>query len=334
MTRRPGATGPGGGGVPVTASRPVLALHLGVLAGLGLLQFVLPPFHHGMLTRVMLFATYAAGYNLLLGYTGLMSLGHALFFAAGMYGAGLPVYYLGLGPGPAFLAGVAAGLLLAAGVGALSLRTTGVAFLIVTMMFAQVGYLATLYFNQITLGDQGLVLAGRLAPLRVGGWTLAFTAPGVRYNLALAALAVALLGSLWLVRSPVGRVWIALREHEERTRMLGYDPFAYKLLAVVCSGGVAGAAGAAYALLFSYVGSTFASILYSIYPLLWTLLGGAGTILGPLVGTAFVTYTVDVASSLTTNYLLVVGVALVLVVMRAPGGIMGGVRARWWRWLP
>jgi branched-chain amino acid transport system permease protein len=132
----------------------------------------------------------------------------------------------------------------------------------------------------------------------------------------------------------VGRVLVALRENEERTRLLGYNAFAYKLLALVASGTISGIAGSAYTLVFSYVGASFAGILYSIYPLLWTLLGGAGTLLGPLVGTLVMTYIVDVTSGLTTAYLLAVGAALVLVVLVAPAGLMGAVRARWAPWLP
>jgi branched-chain amino acid transport system permease protein len=93
-------------------------------------------------------------------------------------------------------------------------------------------------------------------------------------------------------------------------------------------------AGAAYTLLFSYVGSTFAGILYSIYPLLWTLLGGAGTTLGPLIGTLLMTYLVDVTSGLTTGYLMVVGAVLVVTVVWVPAGLIGGIRIRWARWLP
>ena len=107
-----------------------------------------------------------------------------------------------------------------------------------------------------------------------------------------------------------------------------------RLLALVVSGTLSGVAGSAYTLLFSYVGASFAGILYSIYPLLWTLLGGAGTTLGPLVGTAIMTYVVDVTSGLTTSYLMVVGAVLVVSVLWAPAGIVGGIRARWARWLP
>ncbi len=301
----------------------VLAIHLAVVAFLALLQLLLPPFHHGMVARIMVLGAYATGYNLLLGYTGLMSLGHAMFFAAGMYGTGLTIQHLGLGVAAAFGAGVVAGLVVAGAVGLITLRTTGPAFLIVTMMLAQAFYLGTLYFNEITQGEQGFVLAG-----------LPFAHPTVKYNAALVVFTACLLGSLGLVRSPIGRVLVALRENEERTRLLGYNTAGYRLAAIVASGVMSAVAGAAYTLLFSYVGSTFAGILYSIYPLLWTLLGGAGTTLGPLVGTLLMTYLVDVASGLTTGYLLLVGAVLVLTVLWAPAGLVGGLRARWARWLP
>ncbi|HSF07566.1 MAG TPA: branched-chain amino acid ABC transporter permease, partial [Methylomirabilota bacterium] len=165
-------------------------------------------------------------------------------------------------------------------------------------------------------------------------WRLAFADPTVKYNVALVVFAACFLGSLWLVRSPMGRVLVALRENEERTRLLGYNTALYRLVSIVMSGLMSAVAGAAYTLLFSYVGSTFAGILYSIYPLLWTLLGGAGTTLGPLIGTLLMTYLVDVASGLTTGYLMVVGAVLILTVLWAPAGLVGGLRARWARWLP
>ncbi len=116
--------------------------------------------------------------------------------------------------------------------------------------------------------------------------------------------------------------------------MLGYDPFRTRLIALVLSGLYAGAAGAAYALLFGYAGATFASIQYSILPLLWVLLGGAGTTLGPLVGTALMFYLVDLASGVTDAYLMVVGAALVALVLFAPAGILGALRRRALPWLP
>ena len=167
--------------------------------------------------------------------------------------------------------------------------------MIVTLMFAQAGYLAILYFGAWTRGDEGFVIAR--AARAIG--PLDLSADGPRYAVALALFAAGLLASLALVRARAGRVLVAMRENAERSRMLGYDPFRYRLLALTVSGLYAGAAGAAYALLFGYVGATFASIQYSILPLLWVLLGGAGTVLGPLVGTALMFYLVDLASEVT-----------------------------------
>lgn len=317
------------------ASGHVVLLHLAVLALLFALQFVLPPYHHTSLARILVLASYAAGYNLLLGYTGLLSLGHAMFFAAGLYGAGLAVQHLELGFLAAWASGLAAAAGLALAFGLVALRTTGVAFMIVTLMFAQAFFLLVLYFNEVTRGDEGFMLRGAARQWAVGGGlTLDLADPAVRYNIALTLFAVCLLASLVLVRSAVGRVLVAVRENESRVVMLGYDSLRYKLLALALSGAISGAAGAAYALLFAYVGATFASIEYSILPLLWVLLGGVGTTLGPLLGTALMFYLVDFTSEVTSAYRLVVGAALVLLILWFPKGILGSLRERWAGWLP
>ena len=317
-----------------STTRRILLLHAALIGVLFVLQFVLPAYHHTNLARIMVLATFAMGYNLLFGYTGLMSLGHAMFFAAGMYGAGLCVYYLEFGAGSAFVLGILSGFALAAVFGLIALRTSGVSFLIVTMMFGQACYLTLLYFNEITLGDQGFTLSANLQALHDAGVGLAYADPDVKYNAAWIVFAGALLVSAVIAASPIGRVLIAVRTNEERTRLLGYNTFLYKWLALCVSGAIAGAAGAAYALLFSYVGATFASILYSIYPLLWTLLGGAGTTLGPLLGTGVMYYLIDVTSGWTAAYLFVVGGSLLALVLWFPQGVMGAVRARWAQWLP
>ena len=312
----------------------IYGLHIAVVAVLVALNFVLPEYHHAVLARVLVLAVFAMGYNLLFGYAGLLSLGHAMFFAAGLYGAGLPLYHLGWGVAAAFASGIAVGFVVSAAVGLLALRTTGVAFMIVTMMFAQVFYLVTLYFGEWTRGDEGLVLPQQARRIVFGGGALDLTDPTTRYLLAVSLFAAALFATLAVVRSRHGRVLVAIRENEERTRMLGYDTFANKLAAVVTSGVICAAAGAAYALLFGYVGATFASVQYSILPLLWVLLGGAATTLGPLIGTLFMYYAVDIASGYTSAYMLVVGVMLILLVLFFRKGVLGTVRERWTRWLP
>jgi branched-chain amino acid transport system permease protein len=206
--------------------------------------------------------------------------------------------------------------------------------MIVTLMFAQAGYLLTLYFNEFTRGDEGFVLQEDLRRAGLFGIGVDLGEPVVRYNLALLLFAVCLLACLLLVRSGIGRVLIAVRENEARATMLGYHAFRYKLLALAMSGTMSAAAGAAYALLFAYVGSTFAAIPYSIFPLLWVLMGGVGTTLGPLLGTLLMFYLVDVSSGYTSSYMLVVGAALVLLVLWAPKGILGTVRQKWAPWLP
>lgn len=308
----------------------VLALHLGLLAILFALQFVLPAYHNGIAARIMVLAIYAIGYNIAFGYTGLLSLGHAMFFSAGMYGAGMSARLLEFAAPGAFAVGVICAVLAACLFGLLALRTAGVAFMIVTLMFSQAAYLVILYFNTVTRGDEGFVIERALR--QIGGLDL--SNPVVRYNAALLLLGICLIGSLYLVSSATGRVMIAIRENEERTRMLGNNIFAYKLLALTVSGTVAGIGGAAYAILFGYTGAAFAEIQYSILPLLWTLVGGAGTTLGPILGTATMFYLVDIASEFTSAYLFFVGLALVLMILLLPKGVLGTVRERYVRWLP
>ncbi|HRW14588.1 branched-chain amino acid ABC transporter permease [Amaricoccus sp.] len=308
----------------------ILGLHLGVIGALAALYFVLPAYHVSNLARVMVLSVFAMGYNIAFGYTGLLSLGHALFFASGLYATGSLVQLAGWPAGPGLLAGIAGGALVALAVGLLALRTTGVAFMIVTLMFAQAGYLLILYFGPLTRGDEGYVI-DRAARAVAG---LDLSDDRTRYFAALVLFALALAACLALVRSPTGRVLVAMRENAERSRMLGYDPFRYRLIGLVASGLFAGASGAAYGLMFGYVGATFASIQYSILPLLWVLLGGAGTVLGPFLGTLVMFYLVDLSSSVTTAYLMVVGLALLALVLFARKGLLGSLRERALPWLP
>ena len=307
-----------------------IMLHLGVIAVLVVMQFTLPPYHHGIVARVLVLTSFALGYNVLFGYTGLLSLGHALFFGAGIYGTGLVMREFGWPASAALVSGIFTACVVALVVGVLALRTVGVAFMVVTLMFAQAGYLTSLYFNAITRGDEGFVLPQ--AARAIGPFDL--SEPTTRYFAALLLFSICMLIKLALVRSATGRVLVSIRENEERSRMLGYNPFRYKLLALVISGAFAGAAGAMYGLLFGYVGATFLTIQYSIFPLLWVLLGGAGTVLGPLVGTAFMFYLVDLTSSIASASLLMVGVVLVMLVLWFPKGVLGTVRQKVMPWLP
>lgn len=307
-----------------------LALHLFVLVALVAAQAILPPYHVNNLSRIMVLAVFAMGYNIAFGYSGLLSLGHALLFAAGMYGAGMLVHHAGFVAFPALILGCLAGGVMAALVGLLALRTTGVSFMIVTLMFGQVGFLTILYFNDVTGGDEGIALnAAQRSLLGID-----VTQDGPRFWVALTLFVLALIANLALVQSRLGRLMLAMRENEDRSRMLGINPYTVKLQILVISGLFSGLAGAAYALLFGYLGGSFASVQYSILPMLYVLMGGAGTVLGPLLGAGVMFYLVDFASGLTSAYLMVVGAALVILVLFAPKGILGTIRERWLPWLP
>jgi len=197
-------------------------------------------------------------------------------------------------------------------------------------MFAQAGYLTILYFGAYTRGDEGFVIpqADRIiAGIDITGET-------ARYFAALLLFSIVFLIIMYLVRSPFGHTLVAIRENEERTKMLGYDTVRHKLAAVIISGTISGIAGAAYALLFGYAGATFATVQYSIFPLLWVLLGGAGTTLGPIIGVIFMFYLIDLSSAVTQAYMLIAGVVLVLLTLFAPQGLAGELRRRVFKWLP
>jgi branched-chain amino acid transport system permease protein len=304
--------------------------HLGVIALLFGLQYILPAYHHASLARIMVLTCYAMGYNILFGYTGLLSLGHALFFAAGMYGLSLSIQHFGWLAVPSLIAGLAAGFFMALVIGILLLRTAGVAFMIVTLMFAQVGYLTILYFGKFTRGDEGFVIPQNLRAV----FGIDLSEPQNRYFAALLLMSICIIITLRVVQTGFGRVLVAIRENEERTKMLGYNTQLHKLFAILLSGTMSAAAGAAYGLLFGYAGATFASVQYSIFPLLWVLLGGAGTVLGPFIGTLFMFYLIDLSSNLTTAYMLIAGFVLVVLTLFAPQGLIGEVRRRAFRWLP
>ena len=202
--------------------RNSLLLHGGLIAALIVAGLVLPAYHQGNLARILVLATYAIGYNVLFGYTGLLSLGHAMFFGAGMYGLGLAMQHGGVPALPAFGLGLLAAAALSTVVALLALRTIGVAFMIVTLMFAQSVFLTVLYFGEWTRGDEGFVL--QQATRQIAGLDL--TDPLIRYYAALTLFTVALVITARMMQVRFGHILVAIRENEERTRMLGYNTLA------------------------------------------------------------------------------------------------------------
>jgi branched-chain amino acid transport system permease protein len=310
-----------------------LTLHLVVLALLFAFQFVASDYLTLTLTRMMVLAVFAMGFNIIFGYTGLLSLGHAVFFGTGVYAAGLTIYHFGWPVPLAFAAAIAASAIVAAGIGALALRTVRDSFMILTMMLSQVGFLLVLYFNAFTGGDQGLSLPTASRSFMIAGHRIDLVDAVTRYNIAFVLLFVTVALSFALIQGRFGRVLRAIRENEARTEMLGYNVLAAKFSAFIVSGTIAGMAGAAYAILFGYIGATFTGIQYSIEALLFTLLGGAGTLLGPLLGTVLMTMLIDRLSEITSAYFLWLGFILIALTLWFPKGILGAIRQRWLPWL-
>ena len=309
-----------------------LFIHLGAIVLLFLLEIlgIFSDYHQGNFARILVLTVYGIGYNVLFGYTGLLSLGHALFFSAGLYAAGLSIYHLDYNVGQALILAFCFSVLVSLVIGYLALRTVGVSFMIVTLMFSQIAYLCILYFGGITRGDEGIVIQQSSRVFL----SLDLSDPNIRYYSALTVFSFCLVFNLWIARSAFGRVLIAIRENSDRALMLGYNVQLYKLLAVIISGTISGIAGASYGILFGYVGASFAAVPYSIFPLLWVLLGGAGTVLGPLIGAIFMFYLIDYASDVTDAYMIIVGIALLLVTLFARRGLLGELRYRFFPWIP
>ncbi|MCY3675813.1 MAG: branched-chain amino acid ABC transporter permease [Paracoccaceae bacterium] len=306
-----------------------LALNIGVVGFLALLFFLVSDYHDGIIARILILAIFAMGYNLLFGYTGLLSLGHAMFFATGMYGYGLSVELWKFSAFEGLLFALVISFLFSMSIGVLTLRTKGVAFMIVTLMFSQVFYLVVLLFGEHTGGDEGFVISTHGRTL----FGLNFVDPTSKYFASLFLFAVVLLGLTLFVRTRTGKCLVAIRENEERAKMLGYDVWVHKFIAIIISGVISGLAGASYTLIFGYAGAAFAEVHYSILPLLWVLLGGAGTLIGPLVGTVFAFYLIDISSGYTSAYLLIVGLVIVLLTLFAPQGLAGELKRRMAHWL-
>ena len=312
--------------------RKDLILHLSALSVLLLLELlgIFSDYHQGNFARILVLAAYGVGYNILFGYTGLLSLGHALFFSAGLYASGLSIYHLDYDIGQSIILAIGISAFISSLIGFLALRTIGVSFMIVTLMFSQIAYLSILYFGSITRGDEGFVIqqSSRIF------FSLDLSNPTIRYYSALLIFSLCIFINLWIAKSSFGRVLVAIRENSDRALMLGYNVQSYKLLSIIISGTISGFAGACYGILFGYVGASFATVSYSIFPLLWVLIGGAGTVLGPLVGAIFMFYLIDYASDITDAYMIIVGVCLLIVTLFARRGLLGELIYRFFKWIP
>ena len=240
-----------------------------------------------LLALCLVFAGLALTYDLLFGFTGLLSFGHALYFAVGVYVPAIAVtkWHWNFGPALAFTAGV--GLVLPFVVGAVSLRVTGIAFAMVTLAFAQIGaVLAIKNPHGWTGGEEGFGTDYRKLPATLVG----VLNTKHLYWLALAYAAAVFLIARWAVSSSPGRVWQAIREKELRVEVLGLRPHSFKLIAFVLSSFLATAGGAVYLLLFTGPSPDVTSPNVTLTLLIMVVLGGAGTRWGAMLGGVLYTY--------------------------------------------
>jgi branched-chain amino acid transport system ATP-binding protein len=272
--------------------------------------------------EIVIFSLLAIAYNLLMGYTGLVSFGHSAFFGIGGYAAGLAQLHLARGMVVPLVAGVAAATLAGAGIGFLLMRKRGVYFSLLTLAFTQMFFYIVYGATAVTGGENGLGGIERF-PLGAGALRLDLNDKRVYYY-ASAGLAAVAIYLLWrVVHSPFGRVLEALRENETRASFVGYDVKRYKLTAFVVSCAVSGLAGVLYTFLlnFAYPESLHVTMAGEIAAM--TLVGGMRSFVGPAVGAAVFVFMRDTLSSWTENWLVYFGVIFIAFVMFSPNGIVG-----------
>ena len=303
-----------------------LALCLGPPFLFALVEPLLGPFQRSLVTEIMIWCVFAMAYNLLFGYTGLLSLGHALFFGAGMYCFAFSLIYVQADLWIAFTLTLIGAAVFSTIIGLIAIRVRGVYFLIITLIISMTFYAAALSYPEVSGGSDGMIL--RIPNLNFFSFSLNITDPTVNYFLVWVLLTISYIIIARLITSPLGIVLRAIGQNEQRARLIGYNVENYRLLAFTISGTFSGLAGSMYALSFRFAGPQLMSVTSSVNVLLWALVGGSATILGPIVGTVVMVLAMDYISSETSAFLIFVGLILILVTKFAPKGIVGTIRDR------
>jgi branched-chain amino acid transport system permease protein len=279
-------------------------------------------------TRVVTLGLAAMALNFLLGYTGVLSFGHAAYFGLGAYGTGMIIRYVVPSTGLGILVGTLVGTVAAAIIGPLIIRLRGVYFAMVTIAFGQVFYFIAFRWNAVTGGDDGLTGWTRL-PINLGFTRIDILHnPTAFYYLVLVCFAVAVGIMAWLLRSPFGRTLIAIRENERRARFLGIPVDRHIWISWVVSCCFVSLAGALYALLNNFVDPRALYWTQSGDFVIMAVLGGMRSFWGPLLGAAIFVVLQDYLSSETENWMSFLGLFFVLVVLFFPRGILGMVRRK------
>ena len=291
---------------------------------LALIPFALSSYELGLVTKMLILAIFAMSLNLILGYGGLPSLGHAAYFGIAGYTAallalrGLGHFWLELG------AGVGAAAATAALFGLLALRTRGAYLLMITLALAQVLWGIAYGWRSVSGGDDGL--PGVPRPTAGLPWSLA---DGVRLYYLVLVVFVLATAMLWLiVSSPFGRALVGIRESERRMDVLGYNTWAHKYVAFVIAGTLAGVAGILFVYDNRFVSPAYLSVVLSATGLIMVILGGAGTLLGPALGSVVIVFLENLISAYTHRWPLVLGLIYIAVTLFAPAGLLGLMRRR------
>jgi branched-chain amino acid transport system permease protein len=302
-------------------SRGIATLFLTILV-LAVLPYLISTYYLGLVSEILIFAVFAMSLDLLIGYTGMASLGHAAYFGVGAYAVGLLAIKLHWSVWSALPAALIVVALVATLFGLLALRTRGSYFLMITLALSQVAWGIAFGWRSLTGGDDGLPNLPR--PELGAGWSLAGDQPFYFFILLLVGAAVLLL--IQVATSPFGFALRGIRESETRMQALGYDVWRYKFAAFIIAAVFAGLAGALYAYYNRFVSPDYLGVFRSAEVLLMVILGGAGTLVGPAIGAAVIVLLENVISAYTERWLTVIGTIYILVALFAPNGIIGFVR--------
>ncbi len=273
--------------------------------------------------RVLVFGLAAMGFNILLGFTGVMSFGHAAYFGLGAYGAGLSLKYIAASTPLAIVLGTLLGGVLGTLFGLLIVRRRGIYFAMVTIAFGQIGYYVAYSWNSLTGGYDGLRGFQR-EPIHLGFTTLDITSHDTTFYYFLLAMFAVAVGLIWLVlNSPFGRTLLAIRENERRARFLGIPIERHIWLSFSISCFFTAFAGTLYALLNNFADPLMLHYSLSGIIVIMAVMGGMRSFWGPLVGAVVYVFLQDYISSMTTNWMSFVGLIFVLVVLFFPRGLLG-----------
>ena len=297
-----------------------------VLALLAVAPLVLPPFWQRFVTEILIWGLLAMSSDILIGYTGMVSFGHSAFFGLGMYGAAAAL--LTVRPPSLWLAllyGLVGAGVVAVFVAYFATRLRDIYFAISTLVFSQIFYVIIFTWTEVTGGENGLTF--RQPPLRLPGvGATPFTAVTFHW-FVLAVVTVSYLVVRRITRSPFGMVLQSIRENEPRTRAIGYHVERYKIVAVMLSGLVAGLAGVLYALQNKFAAPDFVFFVVSGEVVIFNVMGGIGTLVGPFAGAAFFLLLREWVSRFYTEYYLIpVGILFILMIIFLPQGLLGFLR--------